>query len=291
MYICKRCGYSTGIKCNLKSHLSRKKVCPNTYSNIEVSVLLNDLKKSTSKLTPIDSKLTPIDSKLTPIDSKLTPIEISKKYICKYCKKEYSKSCNLTRHMKKCAEAQQANTKLELIEYKKELSDMKKQIEKLLINVNYNNNSNNTSNNNSNNTNNITINNYGKENMEYITQDYLTSLFKIPYSSIQHLVKSIHFNPLHPENQNIKIPSRKEKFAKVYNSGNWELKNKKEVIESIVDNSYNIIECHYDDIKDYLEENKKCKFLLFKDNYEDDGLTKKNVEADTELIILNNSKK
>lgn len=36
MYICERCGYSTTIKCNLKNHLSRKKICPNTYSNKDV---------------------------------------------------------------------------------------------------------------------------------------------------------------------------------------------------------------------------------------------------------------
>lgn len=43
-------------------------------------------------------------------------------------------------------------------------------------------------------------------------------------------------------------------------------------------------------MKEYLEENKKYKFLLFKDKYEENGKTKKTVETDTELIILNNSK-
>ena len=36
MYICERCGYSTTIKCNMKSHLSRKKICPAIYSNKDV---------------------------------------------------------------------------------------------------------------------------------------------------------------------------------------------------------------------------------------------------------------
>ena len=172
-------------------------------------------------------------------------------------------------------------------EYDKEIGKMKKQIENLFINMSTITNNNNTITN-SNNVNmqqNITINSYGKENLEYLTQDYLTSLLKIPYRSIPNLVKKIHFNPNHPENCNIKIPNRKEKFAKVYNSGSWEFKNKKEVIESIVDNSYNIIECHYDDIQEYLEENKKGKFLLFKEKYDDDG--KREIERDTELVILN----
>ena len=36
MYICERCGYSTTIKCNMKSHLSRKKMCLEIYSNKDV---------------------------------------------------------------------------------------------------------------------------------------------------------------------------------------------------------------------------------------------------------------
>ena len=36
MYICERCGYSTTIKCNMKSHLSRTKICPLIYSSKDV---------------------------------------------------------------------------------------------------------------------------------------------------------------------------------------------------------------------------------------------------------------
>ena len=68
-----------------------------------------------------------------------------------------------------------------------------------------------------------------------------------------------------------------------------EIENKREVIASMVDNSYNMIECHYDEVKGFLEENKNKRFLLFKDHYDSDGKTKKGIEMETELIVLNNS--
>ena len=76
--------------------------------------------------------------------------------------------------------------------------------------ITQNNNSHNVNKNNNNN-NKIYINNFGNENHDYITGDYLTNLLKIPYSAIQKLIKTIHFNPT-SENHNVKIP-RKEKFA------------------------------------------------------------------------------
>ena len=279
MYRCKRCGYSTAIRCNLKSHFNRKKKCPNTYSDMDVSVLKQEFINGESKMNPNEPKMNPNEPKMNPNEPK--------KYSCKFCKKTYSTNSHMNRHMKKCSKVDLTSND-KVIKYirgiEKEKKKMMKEIEKLMDKVGTTNNTM-TNSNNVNMQQNITINSYGKENLEYLTSDYLTSLLSIPYRSIPSLVKKIHFNPHHPENCNIKIPNRKEKFAKVYNSGSWEFKNKKEVIESIVDNSYNIIECHYDDIQEYLEENKKGKFLLFKEKYDDDG--KREIERDTELVILN----
>ena len=86
---------------------------------------------------------------------------------------------------------------------------------------------------------NITINNYGKENIDYLTNNYLTGLIYKPFDSVQCLLKTIHFNPKHPENHNIKISNKKQKYANVYNSGSWEFEKKKDVIENILDNGYN----------------------------------------------------
>ena len=63
---------------------------------------------------------------------------------------------------------------------------------------------------------NIHINNYGKENLDYITEGYISKLLKIPYGAVPKLIKHIHFNPEHPENHNIKITNKKLPYASVF---------------------------------------------------------------------------
>ena len=134
---------------------------------------------------------------------------------------------------------------------------------------------------------NIIINSYGKENMDYITPEFLTELLKKPFAAIQSYLKTLHFNEQHPENHNIKIPNKKEKYATVYNSGNWEFKNKKDVIENIVDNGYNVIDSHFDEVGENLEKIKKDRFSHFQEKFETDVKTKKTIEGEAEILILN----
>jgi len=319
IYQCPRCGYSSHIKTYLRKHFLRKRKCITSINNISIEecfkeVLHEAYEKSNidSKMTPIDSKMTPIDSKMTPddskmtpddskmtpIDSKMTPDENPIKYICKFCKQSYSKNSNLHRHLKKCSTVDLSdNTKV--INYINELEKENKQIkkklrkvvEKLIDNCCVTNINNNSNNNTINMQQNIIINSYGKENLDYLTKNYLTGLVYKPFDSVQCLLKTIHFNPKHPENHNIKISNKKEKYANVYNSGNWEFKNKKEVIENIVDNGYNIMECHFEDIKKDIEYVRRDRFSNFQDKYDTDPTIKKNIKSDVEMLILNKNDK
>ena len=136
----------------------------------------------------------------------------------------------------------------------------------------------------------ININNYGNENLDYLTTDFISNLIKIPYKAVPKLIKHIHFNPNHPENHNIKIPNRKEKFAVVYTDGNWELRNKHNVIENIVDNGYNMLDCHYDAGKLILEDVKRNRFIHFQEEFEENDKCRKKIQEETELIMLNKTK-
>ena len=139
----------------------------------------------------------------------------SKKYICKFCVQVYSTNSNLHKHMKKCPsiEKYDKNDADKILNYikilDKERKQLTKKIEELLIKGTVTNNTNN----NIMNQQNIIINNYGKENLDYITPDYLTELLKKPFGAIQSLLKTLHFNEEHPENNNIKIPNKKEKYV------------------------------------------------------------------------------
>ena len=60
----------------------------------------------------------------------------------------------------------------------------------------------------------ISLNNYGNENTQYITKEYLMGLLEKPFQSIPELIKYTHFNKEHPENQNIKLTTRKNHMLK-----------------------------------------------------------------------------
>ena len=65
--------------------------------------------------------------------------------------------------------------------------------------------------------------------MQYITSNIINKLIEYgPYKSIPRLLKHIHFNPKHKENQNIKIPIEKRNMLKyiMEQNGNLEIKKK-----------------------------------------------------------------
>ena len=133
----------------------------------------------------------------------------------------------------------------------------------------------------------ININNYGKENLEYLTNEYVGQLLKLPYNAVPQLLKHIHFNPKHPENHNIKIPNKKHKFALIRKGDKWEYRNKKNIIEDMVDTGYNILDCHMDNNKTIISDKKKQNFSEFQKKFECIPKIKKDLYLKTELEILN----
>jgi hypothetical protein len=155
------------------------------------------------------------------------------------------------------------------------ISELRKQVEQLLRNQGSNNITYNT---------NIVLNAFGKENMSYITNDYIKGLIsKGPINSIPQLLQHIHFNPEHQENHNIKIPNKKLAYAEIYNGSTWDITDRKQAIEDMTDKAYNLINLHYSGGNEYMNQFKE----LYENN--DKSLTKR-VTKDTEMMILNNQK-
>ena len=181
------------------------------------------------------------------------------------------------------------NKKIKKLEMEKK--KMKREIEKLLTTVSTTTTNNNTTNNNNNitygdvNNNVIIVNNYGKENTNYLTEDYLKKLLDKPYGGIQNLIKNIHFHPNHPENHNVKITNKKLPYALVWNDKIWETRNKKEVIEDLVDKGYMIM----DTTNEIIDETNK-KYDSFADKYES-GENKEEITKEAEMLLINETKK
>ena len=307
LYTCERCGiFSTNIRSHYVRHLNRKKPCKALKKDVSIATLKSKIVYGNAKLTPIDSGLTPIDSGLTPIDSELTPIDsgltpidsdltpnIQKskihKYQCEFCEKILSKSSNLHRHYKRCKAKQDhkliehMSKQIENLEAEKEKMRKlhEKEVKTLLTkvgNVTHI----------TNNQQNVYINNYGQENLSYINSNYLSNLLKIPYGAVPKLLKDIHFHPEHPENMNIKITNKKLPYVSVFKGDKWELKDKREIIENMVDKGFNILDNQYELDKEGLSLNQVDRYQNFQELYNsDDKVLKKKLVKSAELTILN----
>ena len=223
---------------------------------------------------------------------------ISTQFKCEFCEKTFTRKYGLTCHLNNCKIKKQNDSELESL--KKEHEELKDQVEDLLIELskktpngteitnNITNNTNNTTNQNK--IINIHINNYGNENIKYLEGDYLNNLLESAFTSIPKLIEKIHFNPSHPENHNIKITNKKEPYVKIRKNDKWELQDKKETLETLVDDKYYILVDHYADIgEDKMPEKTKAVMEQFHDSYMDNKELQKDLQKKSEMIILNNS--
>ena len=203
-------------------------------------------------------------------------------FACKYCGNEYVHRQSKYSHEKKCKEKGFSNKEVaEVIankdqiisEQDKLVSELKTQNANLLQKVGNNNTTNN-------NTININLRAFGKENLSYITEDFIKDLISYNlYSAIPKLLKEIHFNPDHKENMNTMIPNRKEALAKTFNGDRWDFTSKDIALEDMTDRAFNKL----------TEYGCGTKFEKFYDAYDDQdtGYLKK-MKKQTEIMILNN---
>ena len=303
-YFCIRCTYETHNKTLFTRHLNRKFICKPILSDVSIKEIKEQygiIENTDSKMTPNDSKMTPNDSNVINIDSKLTPNDSKIKPRCKHCNNFFSRTSNLTKHLKICKEKQNNNLENKIIKLENENHIVKLETENEIIlkenklmkkELRKNNKmiENNTiiNGNNNNNTNNIIINNFGNENLEYLTPKYLTELTRIPSLAIPKLIKDIHFNDKHPENKNVRLLHPKNRFIEVHEN-KWEHRNKKEIIEHIVETINDIMENNYNNNRDTMEESIKRSLVNYIKHYNNKKETKDYVNENAELAIINNS--
>jgi len=226
----------------------------------------------------------PNEPKMSPNEPKMSPNEPT--FNCNFCDLYFSTKPNKRRHeMYNCKE-NPSTMKYKINKLEKEKKKLEKKIEKMMNKVCT---INNTTNNNNNTNNIVIVNNYGKENTDYLTTDKIKKLLDRPYDSIQDLIKILHFNADHPENHNVKITNKKEPFALVWNDHIWELRKKKSVVKDMVDKGYMMIDTTYDEVS---HDKPNKKYINFQHNFEDDSSTiKDKIEEETEIVIFNESKK
>jgi hypothetical protein len=304
-YQCDLCNYKTKIKTHFNRHINtpkhKKKYLDSKLvecCHIEKEDLCTEYEVSqkevvkTGKLE-LDIKLIEQnDSESNTINNPKVINKYKPGFTCELCGKTLSSKGHLNRH--KRSFCKEIKTKKESIilkdmleeqqqQFANERSALYKQIEKLLDKVG------NTTNIQSNIKNTINLNSYGSENMSHITDQLKTQLVKIPYVMIPKLIEAVHFNDNHPENKNIALTNSRDNKIKVYSDNKWIYKDKEETINDLVDEKYYILDTHYDQVNDSLENNCKTNFVKFKEylTSEDKEFVTK-LKRECELVLLNN---
>ena len=275
---CEKCKYHTNDKSNFNKHKNTKKH-----------------KKKVEKNEKLPSRTTN-DHKMTTNDHKMTT-KLLKSFRCEYCDKQFSTKAHKRRHEKHyCNYKYDSNFELKIekmaarqkkIEEKheQEKQQLYKQIEMLIEKAG------DTTNNYTTNTANIQLNGFGKEDISYITSGMLDNMIKYPMTMIPKMIENTHFHKKHPENKNIKITNKKDKFIKVFDGKKWVYDNKKDTIKNLIDDKYNILDIYYDEAgHTKMEHFEKKRYNKFQQEYDEQVPRLLNkLTNDVEVSILNNS--
>lgn len=237
-----------------------------------------------------------------------------KLFKCKYCGNEYTKSQNRSRHYKTCEKkAEHKREKaiydflnkqlyemtLKLDEQKKEIRRLKRQrfnnnqtVNNNTTNTNSHNTTNNTQNNHINNgtINNINIVAFGNENIpNVIPNDKQIEILNRGSDSLMYLIKYVHFNPDHPEFQNVRITNMRSKVGEVYDQkyNKFIKKPKIDIIEDVKSERTYDIENFAEYNGTNMDANKLNNITQFIDRlYEDKSFNKK-YNSQIECLLYN----
>jgi len=173
--------------------------------------------------------------------------------------------------------------------FEKERQEMKTQIAMLLDKHATTTTNHNTNNIETQNINIININAFGNENTDYLDDKAILACIGRVYKSIPSLLEKIHFDPQHPENHNIKITNKKLPYASVMgNNHKWKTVDRKDAIETMVLNSYNMLDERYTDNKDKFSTQKQDNFEGFQSKFEsDDKDLLKQIKTEVDMMVLN----
>lgn len=144
---------------------------------------------------------------------------------------------------------------------------------------------------------NIKLQKYGHENLPN-DMKALISAIKGVNTVIPNLIEFLHFHPKYPENNNIKIPNKKENKIKVYDGTRWITQNKKQTLESKIQSTIDLLDTDQgknaynncsDFIKSRLDETIATILQLGNEKLKKAQISDlKRIREDVENIILDN---
>lgn len=198
--------------------------------------------------------------------------------------------------MKEMQEMKQSQQKKEKA-MQKQLDNLKEQLAASLAahnsnsskNINVGNNVNSHNNIQNNIHNEIKIIAYGKEDISYITDNDYQILIHKGFKSVPNLVEYIHFNGDKPENQNIYISNMRDNYILVYDGEEWQMREREDVLQDMIDNKTDILNEKFDELLDKLDDITIKRFKKFLNEKDDDKISSQ-LKKDLKLILYNRKK-
>ena len=234
-------------------------------------------------MTQNDPKMTQNDTEMTQND----PKNNLDKFRCRYCDRLFSTKAHMRRHeLHRCKSDKNIDVEFKMErmrkQFEREKNKLYKQIDKLIDKA---------GDTTINNTNNIQLNNFGEEDTSYINDKILAKLIIYPGSMIPNLLKLTHFHKDHPENKNLKITNKRDKYIKVYKNDEWKLDKRDIVIDNIMNHKFDTLETYYAEKgKNSIKSYQQKRFEKFQDDIDCDvTVTIDKVKEDINLTIVNNT--
>ena len=261
-YKCERCHYISKHKGSIKNHFQRKTSCKPIHSNITNVEQLEKLNK---------------------------PKEKRQEFICNKCNKIFNSRQGKYQHQKRCKQElivfeEKKNDNQKIQELENELKLMKEIfIEKLknVQSITNNNNNNIDTQNITNNNTNLFISFNDKENIHKVLKQCQETILQLEQNRSKDKCFTIyltaaHFNPDHPEMQNIKLTNLKPDYKLIDirdENGEWKKEPQKDIFNNLINSSKDFITDIVKDnnpefdngvnIEDYDGINTKEKYILY----------------------------
>lgn len=250
-------------------------------------------------------------------------------FLCNYCNEKFAQSSSLNRHIKTRCKVKKQDThdkeeifqsllnkikqldnktereiqqikkanKNEIKQLKDENTKLKIQLDAMLkhqsntINNTTNTNSNNVHTNTQNNIKqlNINLSAYGKENLDFLTDDKVKQILNKGFKSVENLVQTIHFDKDHPEHHNMYISNMKDNYIMMFDGDKWTLVERNDTLQQIYEDEGDYLAGKFEELQNQLDESTLKKFGRFLNDRDSDD-TEKAIKQNIKLILYNNRK-
>ena len=264
--VCQRCLKKFTTKSNLKRHITGKKnKCRLRGVRVSNKRMLNQLKRKT------------------------------KGYTCKKCDKNFKYKANYDKH--NCFDPINNShlTSGGINGLSKRLSEQKEMLNYLVKSYENNSNNNvamnkvinhvnNTMNIMNQNNINITINDFGKEDVSHITNQFILNIIsKMNRSSLLRYIKAVHCD--NPYNLNIILPNTTQKLVLIWKNGQWILDNKKTVLDGMIVKNFDRINDIYESIEHQLPKAIQEGYTYYADAFDRNDKERQEIQKGAEYLL------